>query len=191
MRGFVTALAALPLAAGSPLFIDTIHSDAAPIISSVNSKQIPNSYIVVFKDHVTKDGAEAHHSWVQSEHDDSHQARLDLRKRGLLEDAEALFEGLKHTYHMPGKLLGYSGHFDDELIEKVRMHPDVRYTLLRPCTAYDKHYVLPISHLKVTSCFLWRGALLSSVFSTAVDGISNAHVRFRLSMSRLTPKSTP
>lgn len=127
MRGFTAALAALPLAAGSPLFIDTIHNEAAPIISSVNSKHIPNSYIVVFKDHVTKTAAEAHHLWVQDVHEGSHAERMELRKRGLIDEVESMFSGLKHTYHMPGKLLGYSGHFDDDVIEKVRMHPDVSH----------------------------------------------------------------
>lgn len=125
MRGFL-GLAALPaLAAGSPLFIDTIHNEAAPIVSSVNSKHVPDSYIVVFKDHVTKGGAEAHHAWVQGVHDGTETERMELRKRGLLDNQESIFSGLKHTYHIPGKLLGYSGHFDADVIEKVRMHPDV------------------------------------------------------------------
>lgn len=125
MRGFL-GLAALPaLAAGSPLFIDTIHKDAAPIVSSSNSKHIPNSYIVVFKDHVTKAGAEAHHLWVQGVHDDRTNERMELRKRSMSSDQESIFAGLKHTYHIPGKFLGYSGHFDEDVIEKVRSHPDV------------------------------------------------------------------
>ncbi|ETN40782.1 subtilisin-like serine protease pepC [Cyphellophora europaea CBS 101466] len=127
MRGFL-GLAALPvLAAGSPLFIDTIHNGAAPIVSSVNSKHVPDSYIVVFKDHVSKDAAAAHQLWVQGVHDDSHTERMELRKRGINSDQESVFSGLKHTYHIPGKLLGYSGHFDEDVIEKVRMHPDVEY----------------------------------------------------------------
>jgi cerevisin len=126
MRGFL-GLAALPaLAAGSPLFIDTIHSEAAPIVSSVNSKHIPDSYLVVFKDHVTKAAAEAHHLWVQGVHDDSHSERMELRKRSMSSEQDSIFSGLKHTYHIPGKLLGYSGHFDEDVIEKVRSHPDVR-----------------------------------------------------------------
>lgn len=133
MRGYL-GLAALPvLAAGSPLFVDTIHNGDAPIVSSTTSKHVPNSYIVVFKDHVTKDAAVAHHSWVQSVHEDGHQERMELRKRGMLGDQESIFSGLKHTYHIPGKLLGYSGHFDEDVIEKVRKHPDVSQPrILRP-----------------------------------------------------------
>ena len=125
MRGFL-GLAALPaLAAGSPLFVDSIHNEAAPVISSVNAKEIPNSYIVVFKDHVSQDAAEAHHLWVQGVHEGSSSERMELRKRSILPDQESIFAGLKHTYHIPGKLLGYSGHFDEDVIEKVRRHPDV------------------------------------------------------------------
>ena len=138
MRGFL-GLAALPaLAAGSPLFIDTIHNNAAPIVSSVNSKHVPNSYIVVFKDHVTRDAAEAHHSWVQSVHEDGHSERMELRKRGMVPDQESIFSGLKHTYHIPGKLLGYSGHFDEDVIEKVRKHPDVSQPQILYSSCFDK-----------------------------------------------------
>jgi cerevisin len=124
MKGIVAALVAAPLAAGSPLFIDTIHSEAAPIVSSVNSEHVPDSYIVVFKDHVSKAGAEAHHAWVQDIHETGHNERLELRKRGLIDDIVA-YAGLGHVYHMPGKLLGYSGHFDPATIEQVRASPDV------------------------------------------------------------------
>jgi cerevisin len=125
MRGYFS-LAALPaLAAGSPLFVDSIHNEAAPVISSVNSKHVPDSYIVVFKDHVSKDAAEAHHLWVQGVHDDRTSERMELRKRSMLPEQESIFAGLRHTYHIPGKLLGYSGHFDEDVIERVRRHPDV------------------------------------------------------------------
>lgn len=38
-----------------------------------------------------------------------------------------LFEGLRHTYNIAGGLRGYSGHFDREVIEQVRRHPDVAW----------------------------------------------------------------
>lgn len=148
MRGFL-GLAALPaLAAGSPLFIDTIHNEAAPIVSSVNSKHIPNSYIVVFKDHVTKDAAEAHHLWVQGVHDSSNTERMELRKRSMSSDQESIFSGLKHTYHIPGSFLGYSGHFDEDVIEKVRGHPDVSISQSshKPCSDGPRHCIAILLH---------------------------------------------
>ena len=119
---------ALPaLAAASPTFsTETIHKDAAPVLSSTSAKEVPNSYMVVFKKHV-KD-ASKHHDWVQSVHSKNSQERMELRKRSTeLPISNDVFDGLKHTYEMPG-MKGYSGHFDEETIEEIRKHPDVSGT---------------------------------------------------------------
>ena len=113
------------LAAASPVFIDTIHRESAPILSAENAEIVPNSYLVVFKDDVSHESASAHHEWVQELHLKTEDTRLDLRKRSQLPIVDEVFQGLKHTFHIPGSLLGYSGHFDDEVIERVRNHPDV------------------------------------------------------------------
>jgi len=34
---------------------------------------------------------------------------------------------LKHTYNIASEFLGYSGHFDEAVIEQLRRHPDVEY----------------------------------------------------------------
>ncbi len=113
------------LVAASPvLHTGTIHEGAAPILSTTNAKEIPNSYIVVFKKHVDHSAASDHHEWVQNLHLSSEQTRMELRKRSLLSDLTDAFEGLKHTYTI-GDLLGYSGHFDENLVEEIRRHPDV------------------------------------------------------------------
>ena len=127
MRGFL-GLSVLPLlASASPILVDTIHNDAAPIFSASNAKEIPNSYMVIFKKHVSSQAAKAHHGWVQDVHLTSQNTRTELRKRALsFGDIDLTsFEGMKHTYDIAGKLLGYSGHFDDEVMEQVRRHPDV------------------------------------------------------------------
>lgn len=118
-------IAALPaLAAASPTFsTETIHKDSAPVLSSTTAKEVPNSYMVVFKKHV-KD-ASKHHDWVQSVHSKNSQERMELRKRSTdLPVTSEVFAGLKHTYEMTG-MKGYSGHFDDETLEAIRNHPDV------------------------------------------------------------------
>ena len=120
------SLSLLPLlASSSPVLVDSIHNDAAPILSSINAKELPNSYIIVFKKHVTDDAAAAHHSWVQDVHYEKQNTRTELRKRDQLPFSDMVFEGFKHTYKIAGAVLGYSGHFDDETIEQVRRHPDV------------------------------------------------------------------
>lgn len=113
------------LAAASPVIVDSIHNGAAPVLSSANAKEVPDSYIVVFKKHVTADAAAAHHSWVQDIHYDAENQRTELRKRSQFPFQDQIFEGLKHTYNIAGQMMGYSGHFDDAVIEQVRRHPDV------------------------------------------------------------------
>jgi hypothetical protein len=121
------ALSLLPLlASAAPTFsTETIHEGAAPLLSSSNAEAVPDSYIVVFKKHVTDAKASEHHSWVQDIHLQSENARTELRKRSQFPMTNDIFEGIKHTYSIAGDFLGYSGHFDDSVIEKVRRHPDV------------------------------------------------------------------
>lgn len=130
MKG-IYALTLLPLlAVASPVMVDTIHNEAAPLLSSVHSDVVPDSYIVVFKKHVTHASATAHHEWIQSAHLECETAKM---KRDLGSQLPMIaFGGLKHTYNIAGALLGYSGHFDESVIEQVRRHPDVSLIALIP-----------------------------------------------------------
>lgn len=125
MRGLI-GFTLLPLLASSaPTFsTETIHEGAAPLLSASNAEQIPDSYIVVFKQHVDEATAADHHTWVQ----DLHVQRTELRKRSQFPFTSDIFDGIKHTYNIAGDFLGYSGHFDDSVIEAVRRHPDVSNT---------------------------------------------------------------
>ena len=126
MKGLF-ALALLPLlASASPVFVDSIHNEAAPVLSSSTSLEIPDSYIVVFKKDVSHATACAHHDWVHEQHVEIEKAKRDLSKRSQI--SMSTFSGLKHTYNIAGSLLGYSGHFDEDVIERVRRHPDVSFT---------------------------------------------------------------
>ncbi|USP75146.1 serine-type endopeptidase [Curvularia clavata] len=130
-------IAALPaLAAASPTFsTETIHKEAAPVLSSTSAKEVPNSYMVVFKKHV-KD-ASKHHDWVQSVHSKNTQERMELRKRSShLPVSNEVFAGLKHTYELSG-LKGYSGHFDEETLEAIRNHPDRLATFGHPARGLE------------------------------------------------------
>ena len=125
MKGLFSLCVLPVLVSASPVLVGSIHNDAAPILSSTNSKVLPNSYLVVFKKHVTHHAAAAHHSWVQDIHLEKQSTRTELRKRDQYPFSGGVFEGFKHTYNIAGGFLGYSGHFDDETIEQVRRHPDV------------------------------------------------------------------
>lgn len=120
---FILGLVPL-LATASPIFgVDTIHNGAAPILSSSESKEIPNSYIIVFKKDISTATINEHHEWIQRQHDDVENQKLELRKRS--QEPISIFSGLKHTFDIAGQFLGYAGHFDEDIIERVRRHPDV------------------------------------------------------------------
>jgi cerevisin len=125
MRGLI-ALSMACVASAAPSFsIETVHDGAAPILSSAGAEEIPNSYIIKFKKHVTDASASSHHSWIQKIHGAREDERLELRKRSQFPMADDVFRGLKHTYKISSDFLGYSGQFDDSVIEEVRNHPDV------------------------------------------------------------------
>lgn len=120
---FILGLVPL-LATASPIFgVDTIHNGAAPILSSSESKEIPNSYIIVFKKDISTATINEHHEWIQRQHEDVENQKLELRKRS--QEPISIFSGLKHTFDIAGQFLGYAGHFDEDIIERVRRHPDV------------------------------------------------------------------
>lgn len=136
MKGFL-GLSLLPLlVSASPVVVDSIHNNAAPILSSMTSQEVPDSYIVVFKKHVSAESAAAHHSWVQDIHSSQFE-RTELRKRSLFGVGDNLFGGLKDTFNVAGSLLGYSGHFNEDVIEQVRRHPDVCLSRSRPKCVTD------------------------------------------------------
>ena len=124
MKLLSAALPLLPLlASASPVLVDTIHNEAAPILSSTQATEVPDSYIVVFKKDVSHVTAALHHDWVQDQHLTVEKSKRDLNKRSQF--PITAFGGLRHTYNIAGSLLGYSGHFDESVIERVRRHPDV------------------------------------------------------------------
>ncbi|KAL9601569.1 MAG: hypothetical protein Q9219_002403 [cf. Caloplaca sp. 3 TL-2023] len=127
MKGFLAVLAALPLLASSSpvLGVGTIHNEAAPILSSTQAQEIPDSYIVVFKKNIPHEATTAHHSWVHEQHIEVEKNKRSLAKRS--QTPLTTFGGLKHTFNIAGGLLGYSGHFDEDVVERLRRHPDVDY----------------------------------------------------------------
>lgn len=123
------------LASASPLVSSSGQDDIAPILSSSTAQEVPDSYMIVFKNGVSHEDASEHHRWVQDLHVEVETAKT--KKRDLAQLAMTAFEGLKHTYHIPGRLLGYSGHFDDEVIQNIRKHPQVSL----PTHQYDHQSV--------------------------------------------------
>jgi len=166
MKYAYTLPALAALAAASPMIhVGTIHNDAAPILSSTQSKAIADSYMIVFKKHVKHEHTKDHHDWVQSIHTKAQTDRMELRKRSQFPVTSTVFEGLKHTYNIAGGILGYSGHFDEETIEAIRRHPDVS-----------------TQHLSIISCELVR---CTRRFSRApASSVARALLPGRLSRKR-------
>jgi cerevisin len=125
MRGSSLALSAAAVVQAASFSIETVHSLAAPVLSSIEADAIPDSYIVKFKDHVDDAAVSHHHSWIQTIHNEGEQQRLELRKRGELSDVAELFSGMKHTFNIGDAFKGYAGHFHESVIEQLRNHPDV------------------------------------------------------------------
>jgi cerevisin len=125
------ALSVLSVAASATPFvrIGTIDHDAAPVLTASNAKSIPNSYIVKFKSHVKHENTKAHHDWVHSLHVQTENRKLELRKRSKTPFTDVALKGLKHTYNIGSSFLGYSGHFDDSVIDQLRRNPDVSISL--------------------------------------------------------------
>ena len=126
MKG-LAALSLAAVATASSFSTETIHGNAAPILSSIDSEHIPDSYIIKFKDHVDDSSASDHHTWVQEIHEGGQNDYLELRKRSDPSLVGQVFGGLKHTFSIGSAFKGYAGHFHPDVIEQLRNHPDVEY----------------------------------------------------------------
>lgn len=121
-------VSSISLAVATPIFERSTH-ELAPLVTSAQAAEheIPDAYIVVFKDHVNESKASEHHSWVAEIQETS-----SLKKRsqfpildGVRDIVDEGITGLKHTYNVAGNLLGYAGSFDETTLNEIRKHPDV------------------------------------------------------------------
>jgi len=104
-------------------YLSTVNS-STPTKSSIQSHQLPDSYIVILKDNLSPTATNEHLSWVRNLHSIREELRLELRKRG---QEPQVFAGVKYTYTISGNPIGYSGHFDTGLIEEIRKSPEVNF----------------------------------------------------------------
>lgn len=146
---FAALLASISISVSiaSPIFDSAVvDKSSAPLLSSTSAaeNEIPNNYIVVFKKHVDDSAASEHQSWVTSIHKSS---ISELKKRSqapllqVSDEASAsdwfdtdleMLNGLKHSYNISGLLSGYSGSFDDSVLDAIRKHPDVSLSSPNP-----------------------------------------------------------
>jgi len=119
-----SALLLAGYAAAAPFHTTSTH--LAPLYTSTESEIVPESYIVVLKDHVKEQKIMEHCGWVASLHDD------DPLASSLLDPTVAA--GIKHTFNLP-TVSGYTGRFSDRTLERIRQSPDVAY-VERDSTVY-------------------------------------------------------
>lgn len=123
------ALSFVALTYASPIYDQSLKG-YAPLLSSTTASdlEVPNGYIVVFKDHVRNNDLDHHTSWVATQHHKSLKKRsqIPLFKDGKVDEELETLTGLKHTFNLGG-LLGYAGNFGEDVVESIRKHPDVAY----------------------------------------------------------------
>lgn len=128
----VRATTLAPLYTPPPPVVD---SAAAAAAFDTNSHIIRDSYIVVLHDHLEEDAVQEHHAHVHALHArHAHDASANT--------AAAVYEGIRHTFHVGGKkhrsshhherrapkqLKGYSGHFAEQLVDQIRALEGVKY----------------------------------------------------------------
>ncbi|EFR04333.1 proteinase R [Nannizzia gypsea CBS 118893] len=108
--GFITKAIPLALAAAS------VINGAEILETRAGVQTLADKYIVVMNDGMTDKDFDSHRSWVNRTH------RRRLVRRG----AKAM-TGMKHTYRFPTGMKGYSGHFDEQMINEIAKRADVKY----------------------------------------------------------------
>lgn len=100
------------------------ESEIAPLVMN-DKEQVPDSYIVVFKEDVDASTAASHELWVEQVHTEQ---VASLAKRDLQHPFLAKAQsGLKQAFAIGSNFKGYSGTFHADTIELLRRHKDVAY----------------------------------------------------------------
>jgi len=87
------------------------YQDTAPLYSSLDAEEVPDNYIVVFKDNVNIMESTKHTTWL-----------LSLLQTSSTTEPE---EKINHIFDLRSEFRGYSGKFTKDTIEKIRTSEDV------------------------------------------------------------------
>ncbi|KAK3712697.1 proteinase B [Vermiconidia calcicola] len=92
-------LALAGAASASPVMLHSIYNDAASIISLTNGQKISNSYVIMFKKHVTQSLlAVEHYDWVNDLDITTQNWTTELEKSSQSPPADEIFNCLRHTH---------------------------------------------------------------------------------------------
>lgn len=100
------------------------ESEIAPLVMN-DKEQVPDSYIVIFKEHVDASSVETHELWLQNVH--SEQMASLAKRDGQHPFLAKAQSGLKHAFSIGTNYKGYAGTFHADTIELLRRHKDVAY----------------------------------------------------------------
>jgi cerevisin len=117
-----SALLVATLANAKPLSYQDPDNNMAPLYISPEAEAIANSYIVVLKDHLSVSDIKEHASWINSIA--SVNNKQNHHKISDWLSPHAASAGIEHVYDTPN-LKGYSGKFDDYVLEAIRQSDDV------------------------------------------------------------------
>ncbi|EPE35932.1 Subtilisin-like protein [Glarea lozoyensis ATCC 20868] len=121
---------ALDLLRFSTLLLSAVIASDTKYPNALESAQLEslNSYIVIFKPHVSSNNRKIYGRWIENQisKDESWNDGEQSSTQFPLESRPRAF-GLKHAYDINGQLFGYSGQFNDILLKKIQQHPDIAW----------------------------------------------------------------
>jgi cerevisin len=120
-----SALLVASLVNAKPLSYQDPNNNIAPLYISPDAEAIANSYIVVLKDNLKSHEIKEHATWISSLTAKSNEK---FRMSDWLNPHTAA-AGIEHVYDTPN-LKGYSGKFDDQVLEAIRQSDDVSQFLV-------------------------------------------------------------
>lgn len=115
-----SALLVTSLVNAKPLSYQDPNNNIAPLYISPEAEMIANSYIVILKDDLKSHEIKEHATWISS----LAQKSNDNFKMSDWLNPHASMAGIEHVYDTPN-LKGYSGKFDDQVLEAIRQSDDV------------------------------------------------------------------
>lgn len=114
-----SALLVATIASAKPL---SYQDNLAPLYISPETETIANSYIVVLKDHLSVNDIKEHAGWINSI---SSNHKNQYKTSDWL-NPHTTTAGIEHVYDTPN-LKGYSGKFDDRILQAIRESDDVAF----------------------------------------------------------------
>ncbi|GAA6005714.1 hypothetical protein JCM10207_005305 [Rhodosporidiobolus poonsookiae] len=116
----------------APLITPPPPPSSDPLSVQTQGHIVDSSYIVVLEDHLEDHDIDSHHRAVHSIHAEHEKARL--LSAGA--DSNTKHHGIRHKYKVGGRkhrgrgkkqLKGYSGHFSERTVDRIRAMKGVRY----------------------------------------------------------------